>query len=389
MTVDRVVSERTAMGSKIVIPNESIESFRCSLCQNYLSVPPVMIITKDGEQQKCGRCRDVRTKLNVRNKFYENLVKLSSFPCIYPKCAGRIQWGDVEDHERLCPNRTVACPIFLHNCDETVEVSDYKSHCVTKHPNFLYFEKFVYNGIKFGFYYVRILVKHELPFLIYVNAEKDDFWISVLSFYPLMTENWKYDVRLSSGETGGPFLLYEKQEVIPYDEKEHCSRCVLGSCELKYHPYSKMYRIEPEDVKTTIIDAEKAINLLETESFLCTVTLIDDGKLDYNVEKPVNDICLDTNIKLMRRILQCPICMEYMVAPIYTCATGHAICKACKPKVENCPTCKAEISTTRVFALEEISENVEIPCQYTGNGCNFLGNVERICRHEEVCSNAP
>jgi len=44
--------------------------------------------------------------------------------------------------------------------------------------------------------------------------------------------------------------------------------------------------------------------------------------------------------------LECPVCMQYMLPPIALCSNGHNICSSCKPKIQNCPTCREPLSDT-------------------------------------------
>lgn len=58
----------------------------------------------------------------------------------------------------------------------------------------------------------------------------------------------------------------------------------------------------------------------------------------------------------LRKELECPICYEYMMPPIWMCENGHSICSDCKPKLKNCPSCRRPFLTTRNLPLESLSE---------------------------------
>jgi hypothetical protein len=45
-------------------------------------------------------------------------------------------------------------------------------------------------------------------------------------------------------------------------------------------------------------------------------------------------------IEEKERDLECPVCFEICVAPIYMCDLSHQICKQCRPKMNNCPQCR-------------------------------------------------
>ena len=39
--------------------------------------------------------------------------------------------------------------------------------------------------------------------------------------------------------------------------------------------------------------------------------------------------------------LECPVCLEECLPPIFSCPVSHLICSSCRPKVEQCPECRA------------------------------------------------
>merc|ERR1719430_1957244 len=38
--------------------------------------------------------------------------------------------------------------------------------------------------------------------------------------------------------------------------------------------------------------------------------------------------------------LECPICLETAIVPIFSCSESHVICSQCRPKVQRCPECR-------------------------------------------------
>ena len=57
----------------------------------------------------------------------------------------------------------------------------------------------------------------------------------------------------------------------------------------------------------------------------------------------------------LRKELECPVCFEYMKPPISMCENGHSICSDCKPKMNNCPSCRRPFLQVRNLALESLS----------------------------------
>jgi E3 ubiquitin-protein ligase SIAH1 len=87
-------------------------------------------------------------------------------------------------------------------------------------------------------------------------------------------------------------------------------------------------------------------------------------------------------------VLECPVCMEYMVPPISLCESGHNICDRCKPQLPVCPTCrKPFLANTRNIALESLADGVDYPCR--NEGCFEIYPLHIIAQHEVVCPHRP
>ena len=50
---------------------------------------------------------------------------------------------------------------------------------------------------------------------------------------------------------------------------------------------------------------------------------------------------LSQSIKEKEEHLECPVCLETAEAPIFTCQEMHLICANCRPKLKECPECRA------------------------------------------------
>lgn len=98
--------------------------------------------------------------------------------------------------------------------------------------------------------------------------------------------------------------------------------------------------------------------------------------------------------------LECPVCMEYMTPPITMCENGHSICSNCKPKLNNCPSCKKSFLNIRNLALESLSRQVtnqgvqnqpqNVKCPFTrisNDTCPWKGSVMDMKQHIKVFHN--
>ena len=50
---------------------------------------------------------------------------------------------------------------------------------------------------------------------------------------------------------------------------------------------------------------------------------------------------LSKSIEEKKKDLECPVCLETAEVPIYTCQEMHLICSHCRPKLRECPECRA------------------------------------------------
>jgi len=102
-------------------------------------------------------------------------------------------------------------------------------------------------------------------------------------------------------------------------------------------------------------------------------------------EKPLSD-----SIRRSLDMLECPICLEFMLPPIFQCREGHTFCSDCKQHLNACPTCRGEIEDIRCRVLESIAESLDdMPCKYLKFGCRACVNYSSKKEHESNCTYRP
>jgi hypothetical protein len=88
-------------------------------------------------------------------------------------------------------------------------------------------------------------------------------------------------------------------------------------------------------------------------------------------------------------MLQCPVCLELMEAPIYQCSGGHTICSTCSKKLTSCPQCRVPLNSRapiRTLALEQMIEQMEFKYPCTNDGCNVkTSGGEKRANHLASC----
>ncbi|XP_049852655.1 E3 ubiquitin-protein ligase SIAH1B-like [Schistocerca gregaria] len=93
-------------------------------------------------------------------------------------------------------------------------------------------------------------------------------------------------------------------------------------------------------------------------------------------------------------VLECPVCFEYMEAPIYMCANGHNVCAVCLPRCRGaCPSCRGALtaSAARNLALERLAASAAgSPCRNAFAGCPERRlKASARAAHESCCPYEP
>ncbi|CAH2075139.1 unnamed protein product, partial [Iphiclides podalirius] len=83
------------------------------------------------------------------------------------------------------------------------------------------------------------------------------------------------------------------------------------------------------------------------------------------------------------RLLECPVCLEWMEPPVAQCRRGHLVCSRCRSRLSSCPVCRTAFSTVRNRAMEGVAELLRYPCRH---GCGREVRLRRRGAHEASCS---
>ncbi|XP_023751952.1 putative E3 ubiquitin-protein ligase SINA-like 9 [Lactuca sativa] len=85
-------------------------------------------------------------------------------------------------------------------------------------------------------------------------------------------------------------------------------------------------------------------------------------------------------------LLDCPICLEPLCAPIYQCENGHIACSPCCRKSNlKCPSCYFPIGFNRCRAMEKVIESITVDCKNKAYGCRESLIYHMKAQHEQVC----
>lgn len=84
-------------------------------------------------------------------------------------------------------------------------------------------------------------------------------------------------------------------------------------------------------------------------------------------------------------ILECPVCLEYIVPPIYQCDNQHILCSSCYKNQIHCPVCRVKLKGARNLCMEKVSEYILYPCKNEGIGCTIQLRLYEKRAHEWTC----
>lgn len=87
----------------------------------------------------------------------------------------------------------------------------------------------------------------------------------------------------------------------------------------------------------------------------------------------------------LKKCLECPICAEVPLAPIYTCSRGHTTCGKCREQ-QKCGVCHEDLSQAqRNAAIELIVANSSFWCKHFDEGCAQIVKGSEYRSHAEEC----
>lgn len=373
---------------------ESLTSMKCNFCQSPLSVPPIIIIKEDGSEHKCGRCVQVVSNINIRNVLFENIAKNIEFSCKYVHCGKKILWDEpIRNHELICPEKAINCPDL--DCGQCLKQTEIGQHYLTNHDiAILHIHQIHINADlrqpSTSGQSVRCFFKDNVPYLSYLkynfyrntqhynygnHSSNGSIFFTLLSMIEPTVVRFTLTVGTSDATTER--IIFEDQTIEHFDEQTHCSKCYLKPNDCRNVCHFQKNKQDNSKAKV-VLEGNLLLNhwINSSKDIILTITLTDQKKKE----------ALSSSFAPCLDYMKCPVCFLYLSLPIYTCKLGHSVCNVCKGKVGNCPICKSHFEGSRNFALENVIENIQVPCCYKENGCKFIGKPEKIQEHEKVCS---
>ncbi|XP_023015412.1 uncharacterized protein [Leptinotarsa decemlineata] len=366
----------------------SLEKIICNNCKNLLNVSPVFCV-KEGDSiiEVCGRCNDkLKQDENVWRQYaYENLAQLFTYPCANKKlgCGALLKWNQVLDHELICEYQKIICPLSHtelfpdKGCDWTGLVNSLNNHIESSHKDYIKTPPelewhdcsesnhifFTYVGIKL----VTVVIKYD---------SKNKFYcLLMLNGNSIESQCYRYQLELYN-ESRKDSIILRKSSLQP-----------LGCMKVNLETPSKMMLLDIEKIKdllqhTNVVYGRFGIVKKNKKEIMQICNgVINEISLSPKLFKPA-PLPIDENIL---QELECPVCNEFMIPPIYICQAGHSLCEGCKSRIKTCPNCRCELSSSRNFTLENLTRKVHYPCRNREIGCSFVSTSDGIRGHDSLC----
>lgn len=291
----------------------------------------------------CGTCKKKIDPSDpfIPNVALENVLKTLSFPCRYQPngCKDRSELWNLQLHHAKCAFRDYTCPMaYFGDCGWRGHTSLIVKHFEESHANNL--QKNAANNcmnleINIGkncVYSILFLTKFE-KFLLYAKCDTKACTIFYTIYY-----------------VGNPERASDFQCII---EQKGCANSTIK--------FETHLPVLPDTEFSKDFNADTGLTF--DFAFLQPIIKDASGLISSIKIVPPNS----ENEKLDEKLLnyfECPVCSHFMKPPIFQCLSGHSICNYCRPKVGQCPTCRANFGNTRNYTLEDLSNGVHYPCIY-------------------------
>ena len=85
--------------------------------------------------------------------------------------------------------------------------------------------------------------------------------------------------------------------------------------------------------------------------------------------------------------LECPVCLKIpRDLPVPSCPSGHIVCRPCKTRVTDCPTCRKPMPDNMTNSVVgALIEEVQHNCKFNDEGCEVKMMLKDLVIHEKLC----
>ncbi|XP_056649023.1 uncharacterized protein LOC130453351 [Diorhabda sublineata] len=369
----------------------------CFNCNKFLNISPIYCLQfNEGDKTHispiCGRCWHI-TKNHQGNKWrqmvYEDTAAFMTFPCSFKDegCDLILTWDRVLDHEMGCLNAIVNCPANFCRQGSKIEFSctwkgnttQLEKHIETFHRDSImdppYFEQLPNTD---QIYFTRVQTK--LAMIIFLKDSDSKYYCTVLiNGSNVESQYYQYQIELKDKSEKNSIIL-RKSRLEPFGNLLTTLASEDKMIEVNLKAIQPMIRKNPDSSPIAARFGVVKKNKREMQQVARENGVI----LKTNKTSAISNIhLLDEHILSE---LECPVCNEFMIPPIYICVNGHSLCNECLEKVQCCPNCRSSLENkTRNFTVEKLTTKVHYPCKNREIGCGISTTSDKIREHERVC----
>ena len=90
----------------------------------------------------------------------------------------------------------------------------------------------------------------------------------------------------------------------------------------------------------------------------------------------------------LSQLVECPVCLKVpRDLPIPSCEAGHIVCQNCRKSLKKCPKCRRKLSDRHTNTVAgNLIEKVAHRCKFEDFGCEVIGLLKEILKHERECA---
>ncbi|XP_072382422.1 uncharacterized protein [Diabrotica undecimpunctata] len=302
------------------------QEITCSNCSKLLNISPIYTLEEDdSSKQVCGRCLHIVAHFEGtkwRQVAYENLAKFMTFPCAFEKegCTSILPWDKVVDHELGCFSATIICPANDNGiykgpeCSWNGNAAYFQHHIEEDHKDWIidppYFEEIPDEN---RMYFTH--VNKKLAAIVFIKIDAKNYKSCVfLIGSDMESQFYRYQLELNAGNDANSILLRKgRLEPFGYFQAILSNKEKLLDINLDIIKpmISQSKARKPLSAKFSIaMKQKKVINQI---SEACGV------KCRIPKSKALKQIVNNTLDENLLAELVCPVCIEFMVPPIYIC----------------------------------------------------------------------
>lgn len=308
--------------NKAVLENENI----CSNCKKQLNVTPVYCVERNNQiEEICGRCVAIADSYGKTKKWrqyvFEKFGKFFTFPCSNKKfgCKTVLYWDDVVAHEKICSFQGINCPVAHKHlfpeeiCTWEGNVKNFNQHIEESHKNYVLNPVQInWSDCKESMIFFTNVGTQIITVAIKYEQESTYYCLLMVNGSDIESQCYRYQLELFDENKSNSIIL-RKSRLEP-----------LSFMRENLNNHDKMLEIDLIKIRQMLKHTRHIIGRFGiVRKPKKEIALLAGSK---NVELLTAPLTQPKEFKVvdekLLQELECPVCSEYMIPPIYICKTG-------------------------------------------------------------------